>query len=162
MSSGANGVSPAGTIPEVASESASDLDRLRIEIGRRRVEPFLVTITAQDQPHCGIVTVDWDASRQRLTAAPPPKHWDTVGATVGRHVTVLWPPNKPGGYSLIVDGTATAVETAGTPALAVAISRAVLHRRSPAPLPAAVPAEGTASDDAPCRSDCILIVRTAS
>lgn len=55
-----------------------------------------------------------------------------VGA-IGRHtranllahraVTVLWPPQLPGGYSLIVDGVAQDLDP-----LTIAPTRAVLHR----------------------------------
>ncbi len=117
-------------------------------------EPFLVTVTVERRPHCGTVTVGWDAAGQRLTASPPPSHWDKAEAVHCCQVTLLWPPSETGGYSLIVDGTATAVETPGAPALAVTIRRAVLHRRGPAPSPTDV----TPSPGASCRSDCIPIL----
>lgn len=69
------------------------------------------------------------------TAATDPVFADgllRVGA-IGRHtrmnleshreVTVLWPPQQPGGYSLIVDGVAQDLDP-----LTVAPTRAVLHR----------------------------------
>ncbi|MEO5610982.1 MAG: pyridoxamine 5'-phosphate oxidase family protein [Ornithinibacter sp.] len=59
-------------------------------------------------------------------------------------VTLLWPPARPGGYSLIVDGTA---ERLGD-GVAVSPARAVLHR------PAGGSAEEEASGDA-CGSDCV-------
>lgn len=58
-------------------------------------------------------------------------------------VTLLWPPARTGGYSLIVDGTA---EPLGD-GVVVSPARAVLHR------PAAEPAEGAAGDV--CGSDCV-------
>jgi hypothetical protein len=57
-------------------------------------------------------------------------------------VSLLWPPEQPGGYSLIIDGTAEQAESAR---LAVTPTRAVLHRRGE-PLPG-----GTGS----CSHDCV-------
>jgi hypothetical protein len=41
-------------------------------------------------------------------------------------VTLVWPPNQPGGYTLIVDGTGELTDTS----LLVMPSRAVLHRKA--------------------------------
>jgi len=64
-------------------------------------------------------------------------------------VSFLWPPNEPGGYSLIVDGeiaVAAAVGDGDAHGIVTA-TKAVLHR--PAPV------EG--ADDAACGSDCLKI-----
>lgn len=46
-----------------------------------------------------------------------------------RDVTLLWPPPEPGGYSLIVDGRAEAIESdSETVRLGVVPTRALLHR----------------------------------
>lgn len=65
----------------------------------------------------------------------------SVGKTTQRNVTahadvtVLWPPAEPGGYSLIVDGTARVADDA----LQVAPTRAVLHRKATKDSPSTSP-----------------------
>ena len=59
----------------------------------------------------------------------------TIGG-VGKHslanvadnpsATLVWPPVAPGGYSLIVDGTASADDAAAT--IVVTPTKAILHR----------------------------------
>jgi hypothetical protein len=84
-----------------------------------------------------LVTVG-DSGRAHVVAVTP--LLGTGGVTVGglgRHtlanvaandvVTLVWPPRADGGYSLIVDGTADAAESAVT----VTPSRAILHRPAP-------------------------------
>lgn len=65
-------------------------------------------------------------------------------------VTILWPPSKPGGYSLIVDGRAEASDSdrhSETAQCRVAPTRALLHREAEPDSPAA--AKG-------CRHDCVV------
>jgi len=51
-----------------------------------------------------------------------------------RDVTLLWPPAEPGGYSLIVDGTAEVTDaTEETARLRVVPTRALLHREADSP-----------------------------
>jgi hypothetical protein len=59
-------------------------------------------------------------------------------------VTLLAPPAEPGGYSLIIDGTATTTDEA----VLVAPTRAVLHRPAPEPVPAVA---------GECVHDCVKI-----
>jgi hypothetical protein len=121
---------------------SSGLDRLRAEISSRSFDPYLLTVTSGGRPHCGTVTVTGDAPDGQLTVGPVPGTWAEAEAAGYRQVSLLWPPAEPGGYSLIADGTGGRGQ-AGT--LIVTVSRAVLHRRGPAP------AGGSAS----CGSDCI-------
>ena len=60
-------------------------------------------------------------------------------------VSLLWPPAEDGGYTLIVDGTATASDGA----LAVKPSHAVLHR------PADHAPDGAPSGATSCGNDCV-------
>lgn len=63
-------------------------------------------------------------------------------------VTLLWPPREPGGYSLIVDGTAEVSESDDeTVRLGIVPSRALLHRNADPDSPAA--AKG-------CLHDCVV------
>jgi len=105
---------------------------------------YLVTVDAENRPH--------------PVPVMPILKGDTVhiGALGGRRsranlarsseVTVMWPPPVPGGYTVIVDGTAEVSDAGGELAsLAIAPSRAVLIR-------VATPAS---PGETPCYSDCV-------
>jgi hypothetical protein len=63
-------------------------------------------------------------------------------------VTLLWPPTTPGGYSLIVDGTAEVTEADDEAVrLGVVPTRALLHREAEPDSPTA--AKG-------CKHDCVV------
>lgn len=134
--------------------SPSNRERLRNEMQRRDTEPFLVTVTPERRPHCGTVTVNWDASGEQLVVAPPPSRWDLAEAAGCAQVSVLWPPSEPGAYTLIVDGTAAAAHHGGKPTLRLSISRAVLFRRDTASAVTDATTHAASSDDS-CHSDCI-------
>lgn len=105
---------------------------------------YLITVDAENRPH--------------PVPVMPILKGDTVhiGALGGRRsranlarssdVTVMWPPPVPGGYTVIVDGTAE-VSDAGSDlaSLKIAASRAVLIR-------VATPAS---PGETPCYSDCV-------
>jgi hypothetical protein len=71
------------------------------------------------------------------------------GVETSELVTLLAPPYEPGGYSLIVDGTARLADDA----VLVTPARAVLHR--PAPSPSSSRAEE-------CANDCVELPVTPS
>lgn len=119
-------------------------DRLRAEIRSRPSDPYLLTVTSGCRPHCGTVTVTWDAPDGQLTVSPVPGTWAEAEAAGHRQLTLLWPPAEPGGYSLIADGTGACGQTDRGPALTVTVTRAVLHRQGPAP----------AGSSSSCGSDC--------
>lgn len=70
----------------------------------------------------------------------------TTRANVTSHgdVTVIWPPREPGGYTLIVDGTARPNDET----LQVVPTRAVLHRKATPESPSTNPN---------CMHDCVPI-----
>lgn len=113
------------------------------EIRSRPSDPYLLTVTSSCRPHCSTVTLTWDAPDGQLIVRPVPRTWDPDF----RQTSLLWPPAEPGGYSLIVDGTAAGNQAAGEPVLIVTVTRAVLHRRGPA-----------AGSDSACGSDCVPLV----
>lgn len=117
-----------------------ELDRLRIELANCPTDAYLLSVTAEHRPHCGVVTVSWDESGTRLLVQAP-SSWPGSAAAGLSTVTLLWSPATQGGYSLIVDGTAEAVSEA---VLAVTVTRAVWHRRG-AP---------TSPGSSTCGSDC--------
>jgi hypothetical protein len=122
------------------------MDRLRTEMDRFATEPYLLTVTAERDPHCGTVRVGWDVDGERIVVDPSPSSWPGLAASGHQQVSLLWPPAEPGGYSLIVDGDA---EQAGEDQLRISISKAVLHRRG-AP---------TAANTSRCTSDCVPLFR---
>lgn len=104
-----------------------------------------------------LITVDTE-NRPHPVPVMPTLHGDTVhiGALGGRRsranlarsadVTVMWPPPAPGGYTVIVDGTAEVSDAgADLASLTIAPSRAVLIR-------VATPAS---PGETPCYSDCV-------
>jgi hypothetical protein len=65
-------------------------------------DAYLLTI-ADDAPHTGFVSVDLKGNVIAYA----------VGKTAARNITskpnvsLFWPPREPGGYALVVNGTAT-------------------------------------------------------
>jgi len=121
------------------------LERLHFQIESAVTEPYLLTVTGDESPHCSCVGVEWDNDRIRV---PAPRGWEDSVAHGRLRVTLLWPPAESGGYSLIVDGIAANVTTDGERRLEVTPTRAVLHRRGTPASP-----HGSA-----CGSDCIPIL----
>ncbi len=104
------------------------------------------------RPFCYLLTVS-DDTRPHAVAVQPVLDDGVLTAEAGSRTTtnagerpavsLVFPPTEPDGYSLIVDGTATA----GDGRVSVIPTRAVLHR--PAPTPTDPPADGS------CGSDCV-------
>lgn len=124
------------------------LDDIRAKIAEFPGDPYLLTVTAEQRPHCGTVAVSWEAGGTRMVV-PAPSSWSGSDAAGLRQVSLLWPPAAPGGYSLIIDGDADAVRQDGETFLALTPRKAVLHRRG-------TPAAGTTSS---CGSDCMPLLR---
>lgn len=103
-----------------------------------------------------LITVD-DQNRPHPVPVMPKLDGDTVhiGALGGRRsrrnlarsndVTVMWPPPAPGGYTVIVDGTADVSDAGELASLRIAASRAVLIRVATPDSPG----------ETPCYSDCV-------
>jgi len=90
-----------------AVRDVTALARLQAEARSRASDPYLPTVTSDGRPHCGTVTVSWDAPDWGLAVSPVPRTWTDSEAAGYRQVTLLWPPAEPGGYNLIADGTGT-------------------------------------------------------
>ncbi len=99
---------------------------------------YLLTLGDRPRPHVGSVRATVVEGVVRVTEAGGTARRDVSGHDA---VTLLWAPREPGGYSLIVDGTATVVEDR----IDVVPERGVLHRARSAPEPAA----------GACASDCV-------
>jgi hypothetical protein len=68
------------------------------------------------------------------------------------NVSLFWPPREPGGYALVVNGTATKHrETGGVTWVEIMLTKSVLHR----------PGSRSSDSDGSCTSDCRQVVRPA-
>jgi len=119
------------------------LARLENETRRFARAPYLLTVGDDARPHAVAVAAAWEGAALAMEVGQR----SASNAAARPQVSLLWPPNEPGGYSLIVDGTAAPAR--GGDRIAVTPTRAVLHR------PAA-----TADDAKPgCSADCVQILR---
>jgi hypothetical protein len=73
------------------------------------------------------VTVGWDGDALTFGAG----RTTLANAAERPDIALLWPPFEPGGYSLIVDGSAERRTGPAGDGLSVQPSRAVLHRSAP-------------------------------
>jgi hypothetical protein len=124
-----------------------ELERVQDEAAQRSGIAYLLTVTDDGRPHVIAVSVDWEGTALVMGAG----RGSCRNATARPRVSVLWPPDEPGGYSLIADGHATVVPNADGEGGTVTISptRAVLHR------------PGTSADPN-CRADCVPLLKTSS
>jgi hypothetical protein len=116
-------------------------------MGAKKVDLERLAAALPDYPFAYLITVDDGYHAHTVTVEPVLRGAVLdVGRIGGRtrknlgqrgDVTLLWPPSEPGGYSLIVDGTAelsdpenSADETAR---LGVVPTRALLHREADSP-----------------------------
>ncbi len=105
-------------------------------------EAYLLTV-AKDGPHTSSVTVELNGDRIGCA----------LGGSAARNiarapqVSLFWPPTEPGGYALIVNGTAEG--QAGGAKAEITLTKSVLHRPGPKP----------ADSDGPCASDCRRLAR---
>jgi len=93
-------------------------------VAERHPVAYLVTVGPQRRPHVVAVEPRWDDDELVVAAG---RH--SSGNVLARPaVTLVWPPAAGGAYALIVDGDAEVLTGPRAPNLAVAPSRAVLHR----------------------------------
>ncbi|MCC6763417.1 MAG: hypothetical protein IT293_02030 [Deltaproteobacteria bacterium] len=120
------------------------LEGLRAAIAERVGGAYLLTVTDDARPHAVHVALGWEGdlliaevgARSAQNAASRPA------------VALLYPAAEPGGYSLIVDGTAAVAPGEGKRRIRIAPSKAVLHRPAAAPDP-----------NASCADDCQPVLR---
>lgn len=122
--------------------STVDFDRLAEKLAGHDYA-YLITVDAESRPH--------------PVPVMPVLRGDTVhiGALGGRRsranlarttdVTVMWPPPVPGGYTVIVDGTAQVSDAGELASVAISPTRAVLIRVATPESPG----------ETPCYSDCV-------
>lgn len=118
------------------------IEQLRAETRRFEIAPYLLTVSDDARPHAVAVAAAWAGDALAMDVGKR----SAANAKARPQVSLLWPPNEPGGYSLIVDGTAAATSD---DRIAVTPTRAVLHR------PAATPEAAKPG----CSADCEPILR---
>jgi hypothetical protein len=102
------------------------LEGLRDEIDRAAASPYLVTVGPEGRPHCVGVAVGWEAE----VLVADVGHRTIANTTARPLVSLVWPPSRSGGHTLIVDATATAA-AGSTRRVLLAPTSAVLHRGAP-------------------------------
>jgi hypothetical protein len=127
---GLDGVAPILECMGAKTAKKVDLERLAAALDDY---PFAYLITVDEHYHAHTVTVE-PVLRGAII---------DVGLIGGRtrtnlayhgDVTLLWPPPEPGGYSLIVDGSAEVADADDeTARLGVVPTRALLHREADSP-----------------------------
>jgi len=127
------------------------VQRVRAEAARYVATPVLITVDPGGTPHCSLVVIQWSGDQ---LIVPAPQRWSEYPCATQekpnpvRSVSVLYPPASPGGYALVIDGTAASVGRT----LTVSLTGAVLHRRHGAT---------DTFSAAGCGEDCIQLLRPA-
>jgi hypothetical protein len=106
---------------------------------------YLLTV-AQDGPHTSHVTIELRGSTIGCAVG------ESAGRNMARvpNVSLFWPPTEPGGYALIVNGSAAGERQAtGVTMAEITLTKSVLHRPGPRP----------DDGDGPCANDCRRLAR---
>jgi hypothetical protein len=116
---------------------------------------FAYLITADEAGHAHAVPVTPIPSAESLIVSRPGRR---TLANVARVpvATLVWPPAKSDGYSLIVDGDVNSEDGV----LRIAATRAVLNRTAPAAGPDVTAASPVR--DGSCAADCVVLRLPAS
>lgn len=110
---------------------------------KKRVDFERLAAALPDYPFAYLITVDDNYRAHTVTVEPQLRETTIDIGLIGgrtqqnlaqrRDVTLLWPPPEPGGYSLIVDGTAEVTDAGDAVQLGVVPTRALLHREADSP-----------------------------
>lgn len=108
---------------------------------------YLLTV-AGDGPHTSFVSVN--LAGNVIDCAIGKSAAKNIAASP--NVSLFWPPVEPGGYALVVNGTAAGRhEPGGFTRAHITLTKSVLHRAGPKP----------PDSDGPCPSDCRRVARPA-
>jgi hypothetical protein len=119
------------------------LEKLRAALAERGDGAYLLTVSDDAAPHAVHVRVAWDGEALAVDVG----RRSAANAAARPRVSLLYAVRTEGDYSVIVDGTATAVPGAAEPRLRITPSRAVMHRAAAAPDPSAS-----------CGADCVPLL----
>lgn len=108
-----------------------ELTTLADAIAERAMAPYLLTSDDEGRPHTTAIALRWDGGE----LVGPCGRSTARNGTARPAVSLLWPPDAPGGYSLIVDADLE-VDDADDGRLArLTPTHAVLHRPAEVPDP---------------------------
>lgn len=109
------------------------LANLADAIADRLMGPYLMTAGQSGPPHTTAINLRWEGG----VLVGPCGRSSGRNATARSEVSVLWPPNEPGGYSLIVDADAVVREPSedGSGLIELAPTHAIWHRPAEVPDP---------------------------
>ncbi len=124
-----------------------ELEVLADAIAARTMGPYLLTSDDDGRPHATAIALRWDEG----TLVGPCGRSTRRNGTARPAVSLLWPPDATGDYSLIVDAD-MAVESSGvgddeTPRARLTPTHAILHRPADVPDP-----------DTDCAHDCRTVL----
>lgn len=112
-----------------------ELEELAARIGERAMDPYLLTSDDDGRPHATAIALRWEGDGDGAVLVGPCGRSSGRNATARPGVSVLWPPDEVGGYSLIVDADATVAETDDARLVRLAPTHAILHRPAEVPDP---------------------------
>jgi len=96
------------------------LEQLRSEATKYGDAPYLLTVSDDGRPHAVSVRVVWDEGALRLSGGVRSR----TNAATRPEISLLWPAIEDGGFSLIVDGSASVSDDQ----IVIRPVSAVLHR----------------------------------
>lgn len=115
-----------------------ELEGLAEQIAARSMAPYLLTSDDDGRPHATAIALRWDGD----CLVGPCGRTSARNAGARPAVSVLWPPNAPGEYSLIVDADMTVDEanptdgnSGGSRLACLTPTHAILHRPAEVPDP---------------------------
>lgn len=107
------------------------LDQLHAALDEFGTVAYLLSAGGDGRPRCVSVALSWNDDQ--LMASIGKRTSANIG--VQPLVSLLWPPVEPGGYTLIVDGTAAVSEESegGGAVITITPSNGVRHRNAEPP-----------------------------
>ncbi|UVO13658.1 pyridoxamine 5'-phosphate oxidase family protein [Mycobacterium sp. SVM_VP21] len=128
--------------------SAVDFERLAEKLAGHDYA-YLITVDTENRPHPVPVMPVLDGDTVRIDALGGRRSRANLARS--SDVTVMWPPPAPGGYTVIVDGTAQVSDAGELASVTISPTRAVLIRVATPESPG----------ETPCYSDCVDLKLTA-
>jgi hypothetical protein len=95
------------------------------------MDPYLLTSDDDGRPHATAIALRWDSGE----LVGPCGRSSARNATARSAVSVLWPPDAAGAYSLIVDADATVADEGDHRHVRLRPTHAILHRPAEVPDP---------------------------
>ena len=108
-----------------------ELEGLADAVAARTMGPYLLTSDDDGRPHATAIALRWEDD----ALVGPCGRSSGRNGTARPAVSLLWPPNSSGEYSLIVDADFTLVESGDTRLARLRPTHAILHRPAEVPDP---------------------------